>query len=119
MLTERESTIEPSPEILSATRQWLEPIRGALGAEFLAAYLTGSVLTQGFDPKRSQVNVLVVARSLDGEVLDALARSLPRGKRAPRFEPLFLTRTQIDKSLDVFPIEWLEIQERHLRIEGE
>ena len=118
MLT-RELRIEPSAEILEATRAWLGQIRPALGGEFLSAYLTGSVLTQGFDAKRSQVNVLVVARTLDVTVLDAVRKAVPVGKKPPHFDPLFLTRVQIEKSLDAFPIEWLEIQERHLRIEGD
>ena len=37
---------EPSAALLGATRAWLEPVRGALGQEFLAAYLrTASRLT--------------------------------------------------------------------------
>jgi hypothetical protein len=119
MLTHGELRIEPAPEILDATRQWLDPVRTALGHEFLAAYLTGSVLTQGFDPKRSLVNVLVVARSLGLETLDALHPAIPVSRRRPDFDPMFMTRTQLEKSLDVFPIEWIEIQERHLLIEGD
>ena len=118
MLTHGELRIEPAPELLAAARRWLEPVRAALGPEFLAAYLTGSVLTQGFDSRHSQVNLAIVARALPIGVLDALARALP-GATAPRFEPLFLTRGQIEKSLDVFPIEWLEMQERHLLLAGE
>ena len=119
MLTNSELRIEPSAEILAATRQWLELVRPALGNDFLSAYLTGSVLTQGFDMKRSEVNVLIVARQLEPETLDALRKALPAKGKPLRFDPLFLTRAQIEKSLDVFPIEWLEVQERHLRIEGE
>lgn len=119
MHTHAELRIEPSAEVLGATREWLERIRPALGNEFLSAYLTGSVLTQGFDPKRSRVNVLVVARQLGLEVLDALRKAIPATRKPPHFDPLFLTRGQIEKSLDAFPIEWLEVQERHLRIEGE
>ena len=119
MLTESALRIEPSQEILSSTRAWLAPVRAAVGNEFLASYLTGSVLNQGFDPKRSRINVLVVARSLGLETLDALSAAIPVTRKPPRFDPLFLTRTQIEKSLDVFPIEWLEIQERRLLIEGE
>jgi len=111
--------IEPSTEILATTRRWLEPVRAALGAEFLSCYLTGSVLTQVFDARRSRVNVLLIARSLGSETLDALSRALPETKKAPHFDPLFLTRAQIQKSLDVFPIEWVEIQEAHLLIEGQ
>ena len=119
MSTLTESRIEPSPAFLQASRRWLEPVRRSLGSEFLAAYLTGSVLTSAFEPRHSRVNILVVARSLDPGMLDALARAIPATRRAPHFEPLFLTRRQIEKSLDVFPIEWIEIQERNLLLEGE
>ena len=116
MHTHGELRIEPSQEVLSATREWLGTIRAALGPEFLAAFLTGSVLTQGFDRKHSRINVLVVARALEIPTLDAVHDALTA---TSEFDPLFLTRTQIVKSLDSFPIEWMEIKERHLLIEGE
>lgn len=109
--------IEPAPEILAGVRRWLDPVRAALEGDFVAAYITGSALTQGFDPKRSSVNLLIVARHLDLDRLDAVARAMPNSKQ-PRVEPLLLTQRQIEKSLDVFPIEWLEIQEQHMLIEG-
>ncbi|MBI1798871.1 MAG: hypothetical protein HYR73_04205 [Candidatus Eisenbacteria bacterium] len=118
MHTHDELRIEPAPEILDAARRWLAPVRTALGTEFAAAYLTGSVLTQGFDPRHSHVNVLIVARALDTGLLDSLARAVPRPGK-PRLDPLFVSLRQIERSLDVFPIEWLEVQERHLRIEGD
>jgi hypothetical protein len=119
MLTLSESRTEPAPAILAASRRWLAPVRASLGSEFLAAYLTGSVLTRAFDPRHSRVNLLVVARSLDADMLDRLARVIPATGGAPHFEPLFLTRRQVEKSLDAFPIEWIEIQERNLLLEGE
>ena len=114
-----ERLIEPAAEIVDRARKWLQPVRAALGPDFVAAYLTGSVLTEGFDPRHSQINVLVVARDLPGPRLDAVARALPAQRRQPLIEPLFLTRRQIERSLDSFPIEWIEIQERRLRIEGD
>ena len=119
MLTESGSRIEPPSSILEASRRWLEPVRKALGGEFLSAYLTGSVLTQAFDARRSRINLLILARSLDTGLLEAVARAIPVTRRAPHFDPLLLTRRQVEKSLDVFPIEWIEIQERHLLLEGE
>jgi hypothetical protein len=119
MLSPSDVRIEPSAEILAHVRKWLAPVRGALGDQFVASYLTGSVLTQGFDPKHSHINVLVVARSLDGQLLDRLALALPGQRRPPLIEPLFLTRGQIESSLDTFPVEWVEIQERHLRLDGD
>lgn len=114
-----EHRVEPAPAILEAARHWLAPVRDALGPGWLAGYLTGSVLTSGFDPKHSRVNVLVIARDLPGDVLDALAAAIPSGGKAPHFEPLFVTRAQMDRSLDVFPIEWMDILERRLLLEGE
>jgi hypothetical protein len=111
--------IEPAPEILDVARHWLDAVRGPLGAEFLSAYLSGSVLTQGFDPRHSHLNLLVVARELPAPVLDAVARAMPARKKRPFVEALFFTRRQVVKSLDSFPIEWIEILERHLRLEGE
>jgi hypothetical protein len=119
MSTRAVMRIEPSPAILEATRQWLAPVRSALGAEFLAAYLTGSALTQGFNERVSRVNLLVVSRSLNLDVLDAVRNGMPKEKKAARFQPLFVTQRQLEKSLDVFPIEWIDIQERHLLIEGQ
>ncbi len=119
MSTPSELRIEPAAAILEAARRWLEPVRNAMGHEFLAAHLTGSVLTQGFDPRHSRINLLIVARTLDTGMLERISDSMPVTRRAPHIDPLFLTRRQIEKSLDVFPIEWIEIQERNLLLEGE
>ena len=114
-----ELRIEPAHEILEASRAWLEPVRTTLGNEFLAAFLTGSVLTQGFDPAHSKVNIVVVARTLEPEKLDALRGAMPVSRKAPHFDPLLLSKRQIENSLDSFPIEWLEMRERHMTLEGE
>ncbi len=114
-----ELLIEPSKEILDAARRWLNRVRPALETEFLGAYIRGSALTQGFNPRRSDVNVLVVARHLGRDVLERIAVALPKPARPPHISPLFLTRAQIEKSLDSFPMEFLDIQEGHLLLEGE
>lgn len=113
------SRIEPSAGILTAVRQWLAPVRTALGPEFVACYLTGSVLHSGFDARRSRVNVLVITRGLAVETLDRLADAIPaETKQPPHFETLFMVESQMRQSLDAFPIEWTEITETHLLIEG-
>lgn len=115
----RELRSEPSAALIEAARQWLAPVRAALHTEFLAAYLHGSVLTQGYDPKRSRVNVLVIARAIPEDAYAALEQALTAPRKGVGFESLFLSRGQLQHSLDVFPIEFLEIKERHLLLEGE
>src|SRR5437867_11350548 len=119
MSTQAVTRTEPSPALLAASRAWLEPVRGALGPQFVAAYVPGSALRQGFDERVSRVNVLVVARALSVEVLDAVGAKLPPDRKPPHFHPLFVTQRQIEKSLDVFPIEWIDMKERHLLLEGQ
>ncbi len=118
MNTRTVMTSEPAATALAAAREWLAPVRSAFGSEFLAAYLHGSVLTQGFDDRRSRVNLLVVSRSLNLDILDAVRQVIPEDRKPPHVSPLFLTQRQIEKSLDVFPIEWIDIKERHLLVEG-
>lgn len=119
MLADAELRIQPPPELLAVVRAWLAPVRVALGSEFLSAYLRGSVLTQGFDARHSHVNVVVIARTIEAETLDRLREAVPMTRKAPHVDPLFLTQRQIENSLDVFPIEWLELRERHLLLEGD
>ena len=40
--------LEPAAELLAAVRSWLSPVRGSLGPNFLAGYVTGSALSPGF-----------------------------------------------------------------------
>lgn len=113
------SRIEPAPEISAAVRKWIAPVRAALGGDFVACYLTGSVLHAGFDPKRSRVNLLVVSRGLGIEILDRLGEAIPaESKQPPHVEALFMTEPQMRQSLDAFPIEWIEIAESHQLVEG-
>ena len=114
----RELRSEPSGTVLDAARQWLGPVRAALNQEFLAGYLHGSALTLGFDSKRSRINVLVIVRALPESTWPALEKALA-ARKGVSFDSLFLTRGQLQHSLDVFPIEFLEIKERRLLLEGE
>ena len=110
---------EPGAALVEAARRWLTPVRASLGSDFVAACLTGSVLTSGYDPKHSHVNVLVLARTLNPATLEGLASASPKQMRAPFFDPLFITRAELESSLDVFPIEWLDVTERYLLLAGE
>jgi len=114
-----ELRIEPAPGVIKAARRWVDRIRRALGPDFVAAYVTGGALTQGFVPSRSEVNILVVTLRLDAETLERIAKVTAQPARAPRIAPLFLTAAQVRGSLDVYPIEFLDLHDHHLLLEGE
>lgn len=111
--------LAPSEAVLVAARQWLAPVEQFLGADLVTACITGGALQADFDPTRSRINLLVVARDLPITRLDALAEVMPRPRKGAAIDPMVLTLEQVERSRDVFPIEWLDVRERHFTLAGE
>ena len=87
--------------------------------EVEAIYLYGSGARGDFDPKRSDINFLVVLNDEGMEHIERAADLVRRwGKRGVAM-PLFLTRDYIASSLDSFPIEFLNIKLSHKVVYGE
>lgn len=81
--------------------------------------ITGSALTDDFDPKKSDVNSVFVLDEMDLKFLEILA---PLGKKYGKKRiaaPLIMTPEYIKDSLDVFPLEFLNIKLLHKTIFGE
>ena len=84
-----------------------------------SVHIVGSALTQDFDHKASDINSVIVLKKMDLKFLEFLA---PLGKKFGRKRiaaPLIMTPEYIDTSLDVFPIEFFNIQQLHLTIYGD
>ncbi|MDH4204544.1 MAG: hypothetical protein OEV45_03355 [Desulfobacteraceae bacterium] len=81
--------------------------------------ITGSALTDDFDPVKSDVNSVFVLHAMDLKFLELLA---PLGKTYGKkriASPLIMTPEYILNSLDVFPMEFLNIRLLHETIFGE
>lgn len=84
-----------------------------------SVYITGSLLTADFDPKRSDINSVFVLNQMDLQFLSVLA---PLGKKYGKkgiAAPLIMTPDYIKRSLDVFPIEFLNLKLLHHNVLGE
>lgn len=81
-------------------------------------HITGSALTDDFDPKRSDINSVLVMNKMD---LSQIERLAPLGKKYGKkgiASPLIMTPVHIQSSLDVFPVEFLTIRRLHLCVFG-
>ncbi len=96
-----------------------EELKSLLGSNLLSVFLYGSIATGEFLPTQSDLNFLVVLESLDTLTFTKLSERTRRWARQFRVEPLFLTKKEIQQSLDVFPIEFSEMQDKHIWIYGE
>ncbi len=91
----------------------------AVGDRLIGATLYGSAAGGEFLPAHSDVNVAFVFSAMGVKELDALRRVHRQWQRERVTRPLLLTREGLQRSLDVFPLEYLLIRERHETLHGE
>ncbi len=91
----------------------------ALGENLRSITVVGSSLTENFKPGGSDINTVVV---LERQALNSLksiapmARPMSRKKISP---PLLMTLSYIERSLDVFCVEFLDFQLTHRTVLGD
>jgi hypothetical protein len=98
-----------------------QPFAQELLAKFplslLSLSVTGSCITGDFVPGQSDINSVLVLTQTDQPELDILA-SMSRFKKRRIRSPLIMTEEYIRRSLDVFPIEFLDIKLFHKTVYG-
>ena len=88
------------------------------GHQLVSLAVFGSAATQDFHPGTSDINAVLV---LSEVALPQLQKSQELCRRMKKFRlsaPLVMTEAFIRTSADVFPIEFLEIKEKHRLLAG-
>ncbi len=88
-------------------------IRQAAGENLQSVILYGSAASGEFHPEFSNVNLLCVVREASYATLRAVAPVVEWWTRQKRHAPLLLTGEEMERSADVFSIEFLDMQQRH------
>ena len=100
--------------------QWLlDHLRSTLGETLVAAAVYGPAVTDIFDTRQHRIHVLVVLthRCVDRLLeLAKISREATKRKIAP---PLITCEESMHSSRDVFPLEWLDIDDFHKVIHGQ
>jgi hypothetical protein len=79
----------------------------------------GSAAGEGYIHKRSNINLILIFDDLPFSVLKSSLKLVAAGRKRRILAPMFFTREHVLSSCDTFPIEFLEIQEKHVTIYGE
>jgi len=79
----------------------------------------GSATGKGYVPKKSDINLMVLFKELNFETLKKSLKVVSDGIKRKITAPLFLTKAHIENSCDVFPVEYLEIQDNNIVLYGE
>jgi predicted nucleotidyltransferase len=90
-------------------------LKDVYGEELVSLILYGSAVSGEFVDKLSDLNLLVLLKNTD---LELLKRSSKLVKKFKMVNTVFLTEEYIAGSLDIFPIEFLDIQENYFLLSG-
>jgi len=81
--------------------------------------LFGSAANGEFHDDYSDINILCVVRELSAPVLEKLAPVINAWTKKKYPAPLIFSRTELERSADVFAIEMLDIRQRHRILYGD
>jgi hypothetical protein len=94
-------------------------LRAAAGANLESVILFGSAVTGDFHPEFSNLNLFCVIRDSSFAALQALVPAVKWWDAQKQPPPLFMTREEINRSADVFAIEFMDMQQHHRVVFGE
>jgi len=110
------------PEIPESVRETLRPylaqVQKLFGDALEAMILYGSAAGGEYLPGKSNINLLILLAKQDTELLKQYAALHKRWQKEQIVVPLFLTLAELKSSLELFPLEYLEIQEQHVLLAG-
>jgi hypothetical protein len=101
-----------------AIRDYARLVRETAGTSARALTLFGAVVSGSFDPDRHTARSVLVVDRIDLSVLRRLGGHGASLGRAGVSAPLIMTPGYIKASLDTFPLEFLEIKQRHATVFG-
>lgn len=91
---------------------------GVFGGDLVSILLYGSAAGGDYRPGHSDLNFLIVLTEAGIERLDRTFKTVERWRKRRVAVPIFVTETYVQSSLDVFPIEYLDMQRRHVTVHG-
>lgn len=87
--------------------------------DIVSMYVIGSAVTKDFHPKYSDINTLIIVKTIKISFFDFISLMGKRyGKKGVR-APFIMTPDYINRSLEVFPLEFLEMKLIHKLVYGE
>jgi len=96
-------------------QQFLQGLIDTYAEDLVSVSLYGSGASGEFVERYSNLNLLVVLKNSD---LENLKKSSCLTRRSRIINPLFLTEGYINSSTDIFPIEFLDMQENYRLLYG-
>ena len=105
-------------QIQSQLEQLCQQFKEAIGDELISVVLYGEAVRDQ-QVAHADINLLIVLRQVTLDLLDQLAIPLQVSSRQVRLSTMVLSRENLLRSTDVFPIKFLDMQHHHRLLCGE
>jgi len=105
--------------VRGAARRFAADLSDEIGAALVGVYLYGSLVKGDYRPEDSDHNVAVVLGDDQTRTLRGVTRAMERARPSDRTALLLVTREELDRARDVFPLELRDLARHHERLAGE
>lgn len=111
---------DPIVQIPKAMSEFLPIVKHVYGDQLCMVALYGSAATGTWVSGVSDINILIIVEKADPDRLMELGRALGKRQLIQRYRltPHILSRQELVSSSDIFPVEYLELQESLELLEG-
>lgn len=106
-------------EYLQQLRAYVKDVQRVYGDVLDGVLLYGSAVRGEFLPGRSNLNIVLVVKSVKADQLKKYGALHRRWAKEQVVVPLFVTLADLPAMSLVFPLEYLEIQEQHRLLAGQ
>lgn len=108
-----------NPVISKQIEPFLYKVLGTDKSKVHSIYLSGSVITEDFNEKTSNINTVIILNEMSLDFVYIIASLGNDVKNKQIAAPLIMTQEYIKRSLDVFPIEFLDLKLIHTILYGD
>ena len=112
-------TIKLSADVKKAVDFFLEQLQGAIGENIKSLTVVGSSLTEDYRPGQSDINTVLVLQKRNMMTLNTIAALGKLMRKKKIASPLLMTDSYIERSRDVFGVEFLDFQHLHKTVFGD
>lgn len=109
---------EMPEEVQRTLRTYLGQLRREIGDHLEGVILYGSLARGEYVQGRSNINLLVIIRQFSIEIGRRCGSLHRRWGKDRVLAPLMMTEEELRTSLDVFPLEYLDMKYHHVLLEG-
>lgn len=114
-----ESFIDLPSDLEGAIERLSHTLKKELGSSLESILLYGSAARGDYSPAHSDVNIMLVVDEVSVELCDKLLPALRLAQREATFELFMVTHKELERSADVFPLKFLDIQRHHRVLYGQ